>query len=105
MKGDGRIRCYRCGDQTQLVTLDGDTQEIGTILVHLACPRCGQLYELQYALSAIFATDAGGEAQALLRHCEHCDQLYRSPEDEPHVCRDEGISPTSAGDAVGGEST
>jgi hypothetical protein len=87
IKSEGNIRCYRCGGQTRpLPSVDGE-REIGTILVHLACSSCGQEYELQYTLAAVFATAPGGEALALLRHCQRCNQLYLD-QDEPHVCRE-----------------
>lgn len=87
MESDMSVRCYRCGGQVQLAAAADETQlEIRTITLTPACPRCGQRYDLQYALSAIFASSADGEAQALLHYCERCGRLYLSQEREPHVC-------------------
>lgn len=88
MNSERSIGCYRCGGQTQLVASGDDTPEIGTITVQLVCLRCGQQYELQYVLSAVFATSQSGEAQALLQLCTQCGQLYLARQNEPHICRD-----------------
>lgn len=86
MESDRSFRCYRCGGQVQPAAPADDTQAIGTITLSYTCPRCGQRYDLQYVLSAIFATSDDGEAQALLRHCERCRRLYFPQDNEPHVC-------------------
>ena len=91
MTSEKRLGCYRCGGQLEPASSpDEMSEEIKTITVQLACRRCGQQYELQYSLSAFFATSAEGEAQALLHRCERCGQLYQSQRDEPHLCRDVG---------------
>lgn len=105
MKSDASIHCYRCGDQTQRVASTNGTPEIGTITVNLTCPRCGQQYELQYVLSAVFATSPESEAQALLHLCAQCGQLYLAQQDEPHICRGTGPSLPDAGSEVEREDT
>jgi DNA-directed RNA polymerase subunit RPC12/RpoP len=99
MTSEKSLGCYRCGGQlSPAPSPDEAPEEIRTITVQLACQRCGQQYELQYALIAIFATSSEGEAQALLHRCERCGQLYQSQRDEPHICR-------QAGKEVEGENT
>jgi DNA-directed RNA polymerase subunit RPC12/RpoP len=105
MNRERSSRCYRCGGQTQLVASTDDQPEIGTITVQQACLRCGQQYELQYALSAVFAISSEREALALLYLCTHCGQLYLAQEDKPHICREEGPSMPDAGSEVEGEGT
>ena len=87
MESDTSFRCYRYGGQVQLAGSADDTQQaIRTITLTPACPVCGQGYDFQYVLSAIFASSADGEAQALLHHYERCGRLYLPQEKEPHVC-------------------
>lgn len=105
MSSERSIGCYRCGGQMQRIASAEDTSEIGTRTVHLVCERCGQQYELQYSLAAIFATSPEGEAQALLLLCEHCGQLYQAQRDEPHICREVGPSLPNVGTEIEGGET
>ncbi len=99
MTSEKYMGCYRCGGLLEpVLPSDGTPEEIRTIIVQLACQRCGQQYELQYSLIAIFATSPEGEAQALLHRCERCGQLYQAQQEEPHMCHE-------AGKEVEGENT
>jgi DNA-directed RNA polymerase subunit RPC12/RpoP len=91
MTSEKRLGCYRCGGPLELILSPaGAPEEIRTFIIQLACQRCGQQYELQYSLVAIFATSSEGEAQAFLHLCAQCGQLYQAQQDEPHVCRTAG---------------
>lgn len=92
MKSDQPFRCYRCTSVTRYLST-ASTPATGELTIVLECPNCGQHYEIQLVPVAIFATTPEGEAQALLHYCTRCGQLYRSPDDEPHLCLPEGSVP------------
>lgn len=95
------FRCYRCGAITRYLST-GATGAVGELTIVFECPECGQHYEIQLVPIAIFATTTEGEAQALLHYCTRCGQLYRSPEDEPHQCEEEGNPPQDASNEMEG---
>jgi predicted RNA-binding Zn-ribbon protein involved in translation (DUF1610 family) len=98
MKNGQPFRCYRCNSVTQYLSTTADaTPTPGELTISFECPDCGQRYELQLIPVAIFATSTEGEAQALLHYCSRCGQLYRSTEDEPHMCREKGAWSLDAG--------
>lgn len=98
MRSSQPFRCYRCHTITRYVSTDSGATETGELTVSFECPGCGQRYELQIIPIAIFAITPDGEALATLHYCPRCGQLYRSPEDEPHLCRGEEVAPLDAHD-------
>jgi uncharacterized C2H2 Zn-finger protein len=105
MNSEQNIGCYRCGGPLQRIVPTEDTSEIGASIVQLACPRCGQQYELQYVLIAVFALSDSGEAQAQLLLCPWCGQLYLGQQHEPHICRQAGKNLPDEGTEAQGEGT
>ena len=105
MNSEQSVGCYRCGGQLQRIVPAQDTSEIGASSVQLVCSRCGQHYELQYVLAAVFALSDSGEAQAQLLLCPRCGQLYLSQQHEPHICREAGSSLPDAETKAEGDGT
>lgn len=79
------MQCYFCDTPLQRVGCVDTAERDGEMTIEHLCPGCGKRYQAQLRTIAIFAyTPNHEEALLLLRHCQHCKQLYR--DGAGHVC-------------------